>query len=856
MVSCDKLIKTINKNEFKHLKVVEGNNSAICNRYELPIDYIDLASIYNKIITPTYIIFFNQLELREKYEDSIDLKNGIPYGINKKDNTILYYNSLDDTGSFISFSTYLTNLLGNDNSLSKEGFLDLYDKASTSVRYTYSKASILSTEIPLIVVCAYSEGLTKVLEKANIKFRLSDNRKLKSADAEDYIKFNDGYLIYELDYASSLLMNGLKACDTSSYSLSDMNSKRMYLEFLDNFGGRIKADGLDNFYNLMIDYPITTEVLSYYKLPKDYIEVLLYANRLLVDNKFIKHTYITDNRRIRRNEQIPAMLYSVLAGAYGQYCTQKKHGRDVPMSIKQSALIDEVLKNPTTSDKSIINALSEYEAYSTVTPKGPSGMNSDRSYTLDKRSFDDSMLGVLGMSTGFAGNVGVVRQATVDANVSTTRGYITNNNNDNSKLSATKSLCMTEALTPYGTTRDDPFRTAMTYVQTSKHYMRCRRSNPSLITTGADEALPYLISNIFAKKASQPGEVISINEDRMVVKYKDGSHDYINLREEVEKNSSSGFYVTLKLSTDLKEGKKFKAGEILAYDKESFSSDIGEAGNVTYNIGTLAKVAILNTDEGFEDSAIISEDLSKAMTSDVILMCPNHPIVLPKNTNVFNMVKVGQRVEEGDILLTIQNTFDDEDANALLKNLSDDEDEITELGRRSIKSKVTGVVQDIILYRTVEKDELSPSLRKLFNAYEKEINDRRKEMKELGIESTEHIIKSTEALPPVGKLKNASDGVCIEIYVKYEDKMSVGDKLIYYSANKGVVKDIFPAGDEPFSSYRPKEKIHSVLSSASINARKVCSILVVGSINKYLVELDRKVKDILGIKYNENLFDE
>ena len=77
--------KTISKNEFKHLKVIEGNNSMICNRYELPIDYIDLASIYNKLTTPTYTIYFNQLELREKYEDKIDLKKGIPFGINNKD---------------------------------------------------------------------------------------------------------------------------------------------------------------------------------------------------------------------------------------------------------------------------------------------------------------------------------------------------------------------------------------------------------------------------------------------------------------------------------------------------------------------------------------------------------------------------------------------------------------------------------------------------------------------------------------------------------------------------------------------------------------------------------------------------
>ena len=43
-----------------------------------------------------------------------------------------------------------------------------------------------------------------------------------------------------------------------------------------------------------------------------------------------------------------------------------------------------------------------------------------------------------------------------------------------------------------------------------------------------------------------------------------------------------------------------------------------ESDNIAYNIGTLAKFAILNTDEGFEDSAIVSDSLSEAMASDVV----------------------------------------------------------------------------------------------------------------------------------------------------------------------------------------------------------------------------------------------
>lgn len=853
--SCDRLIKTILKNEFKSLKYEEGDFSRICSRYELPIDYVDMAGVFKKLTTSTYDIYFNQDELRDKFKDKIDESKGIPIGYDKQSKNVLYYNSLSQDGEPITFAYFLALLLGTEKNLGKEEFWKKYESAPLSVRYTYSKASIMNTEIPLIVVCGYSEGLTKTLKKGNINFRFSDNKRGLNKDTEDAIKFKDGFLIYKLDYASSLLMNGLKACNTEDYSLSEMNSKGMYLDFLDQFGGRINADGLDNFYNLMIDKPITYDTLKYYKLPTDYIDVLLYANRLLADNKFIKHTNITDNRRIRRNEQIPAVLYMVMATAYGRYCNNIKHGRNVPMTIKQSAVIDEVLANSTTTDKSIINPLNEYEAYTSVTPKGPTGMNSDRSYTLDKRSFDESMFNVLGMSTGFAGTVGVARQATIDSSISTSRGYIVNKNVDNSKLSPTKSLCMTEALTPYGTTRDDPFRTAMTFIQTSKHYMRCKRANPGLITTGADEALPYMISNIFSKKSNDAGKVIDINENRMIVEYKDGTHDYINLEESVEKNSSSGFYVTLKLDTDLKVGSTFKKGDILAYDKSSFSTDIGATDNVTYNIGTIAKIAILNTDEGYEDSAIISDDLCRDMASEVVLMCPNHPIVLDKNTNVYNLVKKGQKIEEGDTLLTIQRPYDEEDANILLKNLVDDPEEITNLGRVPIKSKVTGVVQDIIIYRTVDVDELSPSLKKIVTEYERDLNKKKKEMKQYGIKDADLVIGSTDKLPPTGKLKNAYDSVVIEIYLKYEDQMKVGDKLIYYSALKGVTKDIFPVGKEPYSEYRPNEKIHSLLSVGSVNGRMVGSVLINGAIYKYLIELSRKCKDILNIKYPDNLFE-
>ena len=847
-VLADKLIKVLTKNKYKGIEVVTADNSKVSSKYELPIDYIDLSGIFDTISTENQVFMFNQDELRNKIK--VDDSKGLCVGYNKKDKSPIYFdpNSIKEVHFFSHylFLWIIGDIRGEDASRFNEDF----NKANVSVRYTYSRASVLDTKIPLIVICGLAVGLEKTMQLANIKYDLSEKRPRIDFFSEDIIKFKDGYIKYSLDYASSLLMNGLKQCNTDEHSIVEINSRPMFLDFLDMFGGRIKADGLDNFYDCMID-PITKEALRHYKLPTDYISLLLHGNVLLSDNKFTKHGNIRASRRFRRMEQIASYAYEALTQSYGAYSTGLKHGRKVGFSIKQTAVIDRVLMGNTVDDQSVLNAVGEYESYYMSTPKGPSGMNSERSFSLDKRSYDDSMLNVLSSSTGFAGNAGIFRQITMGATIEGTRGYIYNDadGKTNKEINSVKTLCMTEALCPFSSTRDDPARLAMGFIQTSKHGMRCEKSDPLLITSGADEALPYFISNTFAFKAKDDGKVIEITDDYMIIEYKDKTHDYVNLQETVQKNSSSGFYVSLKLDTDLKVGAKVKKRDIVAYDRLSFDKNTGYSDNIAYNIGTLAKFALLSNDEGFEDSAIISDDLSEALSSDVVI---EKKITIPATSNVYNMVKKGQSITEGDVLMILQNSYDEEDVNILLKNLGD-EDEVTNLGRIPITSKITGVVQDIIIERTVDISELSPTLKKIVNSYEKEIKDKKKIMKSYGIEDDNKVLPDTEVLPPIGKLKNAIDSVVISIYLKYHDKFSVGCKMIYGAGVKGVDKDIFPKGLEPYSEYNKDEKIHSFLSIGSIDARMTGAEIVTASINKALIELSRRVKEMAGLPVEKNL---
>lgn len=829
-----RFIKAINKYEGPDIKVYNGDNTRICSKYELPIDYVDLATVYSKIeyaernkpVADTVIIYFNQDELRNEIKErnlKLNLSIGIPYGI--KNDSILYYNQ-DDTNTM---AYNIACNLGLD-------FIELLEAQAKPKKCTYSRASILNTNIPVIIILAHDLGLTKAMDIAGIKYEISEKKNNKTSES---IKLADGYINYAGTYSSSMLMDGLKDCNMDSVSIVDLNSKITWVNILENFGGRIKSDGLSNFKDLMYD-PITVDVSRDYNLPDNYHDALIYASNLLIDNKFTSHTDISTNR-YRTNEVVAAQLYRVISDSYKEYALQNKHGRKVPMSLKQSAVIDLILAQNTTSDLSVFQPLLEIETKNMISTKGVTGMNSDRAYKIDKRGYDKSMINIIAQCTGFASTVGVNRQTTINPNIVGGRGYFKQTGEE--EMSVTNTFSMTEALSPFVVSSDDPFRNDMTFVQTAKHSTPIDYSTPMLVTTGADAAMPYLCSNMFAAKAKDKGTVKEITEDYMIIEYNNGEMDYIRLDEQTMKNSDGGFYIGLQLKTDLKPGNKVKAGEILAYDNRSFSRAVG-SGQLAYNMGCLIKAAIMTSEDGYEDSGKCSEWLTEAMASDIVVA---KDINLPPATNVLFMIKKGTNVREGEPILIFQNAYDEEDANILMKNLNNEDGDVSEIGRNVIKSKVTGVISDIKIYRTCETDELSDSLKKIVKTREAEIN----RLKKLSKNSLSPVqFDSTEKLPQNGKLKNV-DGVRIEIFMKYHDPLSVGDKIVVLNANKNVLMDVYADEDAPYTDYRRNEAIDQITSASSMDGRMITSIMKTGSLNKLMIELGRKACEKNGIKWKD-----
>ena len=97
--STDEIVRGLKKYKGTKIKVSYGDNTKICSKYALPISYIDLAKIYSKIDIGDTIYYFNQDEIRERYD--VDNSRGIPFGVrkNNKDSSkwdVMYYNGADD----------------------------------------------------------------------------------------------------------------------------------------------------------------------------------------------------------------------------------------------------------------------------------------------------------------------------------------------------------------------------------------------------------------------------------------------------------------------------------------------------------------------------------------------------------------------------------------------------------------------------------------------------------------------------------------------------------------------------------------------------------------------------------------
>jgi len=841
-------------------QVSKGDNVEENRKYITTLEYDNLAQIYSRITINDCTFIFNCTNLYESFagtgfsaeelESTLDRQL---IGFRKKGKVVepLFYDTNNPDHVDI-ITTMMMQASPSD--------YDDFKKLSAGKKYIHTKSKLMSSYIPTIIVLSFFEGLTTVIKKFNDpNIQFTDKR--SNQDNYMYIPFEDGYLQYPMsDTRACIMFNGLLEMNTVSRPVSDFDDRQAYIDIFEELiGDGYIAGGLVNFYDFMID-PITLEILQTLDYPTDIVSLFIYANDLLADSQF-RSDIDLNMYRMRRNEIIPAILYKQLSIAYARYRATANNSNPKKMSVDPDCVIKAISALPTVSNHNDFGPMDEIKQRSLASMKGYAGMNLDDAYKVEKRAFDDSMIGIVGVSTDNAKNVGKERHLVLEPNIINARGMFQITDIDKvDELSEIKTETAIELLNPGGLLHDDPVRTAMSTKQRS-HAIPVKDQSPMLVTTGMDATIQYRTTDTYSVAAKQDGVVEDYDKtmDLMTIRYKDGSVKVIDLFPKMAKNGGGGMYFVNKLTTTFKKGDKFKEGAILAFDKNYFKDNTFFGNRMT--MGTLAKTCIMSNPATYEDSAFFTKQLSRRMSSE-ITMCKT--ITIGKNSNVDYVVNVGDPINVGDELIRFEASYDDDEMNKLLASIRDDLHEaIVSLGKTRITSKYEGRIEDIICYPAVPVEEMSPSLGKLVKKLQKNDIARNKYLDKLDPKRAGSAYRAgclmtrpTGVVEPdqYGKIKgeDAEDAVLFEFYITYLDELSDGDKLVHMTANKATMGDMIPPNFEPFSTFRPYEEISILQPPSAILQRGTPSIRATMLHYKGLIELKRKQYEILtGESWNE-----
>jgi hypothetical protein len=353
-----KLLKDIKNDQ---IEIEFGSNSIVNSNFTSDFEYEELADSLSRISNPKYEIMFNRKELQEEI-DMMDIDDAFfnekmtPIGLNKIKNGLLYledkkvHEYIPGTGGKELaeglFEFIYENILGK----SKNDKLPNIGKS-----YIYSKMKILGETYPVFVVVGLMNGITDVLKRYKVNYKISPSKLAKDPNYVE-IQFKDKYLYYEDTIRNTLLLNILYTMGTETYEFADFDTDGPYTDyFIEKLDQPIYIrNTLRINLNVMID-PITKEVLKDMKLPTDPIDLLLLANTMLTNNSYRPQNDIR-NFRVRGNEIVNAMMYQILADAYVRYQRGKLNGRNVEsLNIPRELLISRLLAEPNVNDHSTLN---------------------------------------------------------------------------------------------------------------------------------------------------------------------------------------------------------------------------------------------------------------------------------------------------------------------------------------------------------------------------------------------------------------------------------------------------------------------------------------------------------------------
>jgi len=369
-----------------------GDSSRTNMKYISSLEYDEISRRLFKFSSNGCELYFSRDYIRDNLGDKVpNTIKGNEFFIGTENGSPVLIN--EDTGRDRNGRTISDIIEAN---LSDE-YAAIYKSIKAPAQSMFAEGKLAGEMIPIIVTLMVWIGLSKTLDKMNIKWQFHPN--LKKLDnptpGMKYIRFQNGILEYEAYTFAELILNGLNKLRPEKLNFEDCDSEISYADYIKSqWGSYVGITQLRMFYEFLID-PITKTVCKDLFLPTEPDELLIYAVKMLADNTAKSKAY-DGSYRVRSVEMIPSILYSCIARQYQKYV---QSGHRIPMTLNQRAVISQLIAEKTVEAYSTLNPVIEVSKTHTISTKGYRGSNSDHSYDEEKRSYDPSAVGKLAIST-------------------------------------------------------------------------------------------------------------------------------------------------------------------------------------------------------------------------------------------------------------------------------------------------------------------------------------------------------------------------------------------------------------------------------------------------------------------------
>ena len=379
-------------------------------------------------------------------------------------------------------------------------------------------------------------------------------------------------------------------------------------------------------------------------------------------------------------------------------------------------------------------------------------------------------------------------------------------------------------------------RSVFTNVQLS-HYVPSESYTMSRVRTGFERVMGELTQPPFAYCAKDKGKIEDINEKLHLIKvrYKDYV-EVVEYGETYSNNSANGIFLVqnIEINPKIKKGSSVKKGDLIVYNTGFFDYDPMD-NKADWKIGINGLVAFMEDSKAIEDSCIISKSLANQLVSGIVY---TRDVVLSRDTNIHKIVNRGDHVAVSDSLIV----FDQTGSNPMIDDATDEEmiKLLEKLNRVTPTAKHAGTIVDIKVYHTCPIEDMSSSLaetvKEVTKLQKQKVNFAKNTKQPIDMEAPGPLTETDK----LGVVNLDKDTVILRFFIKHNDHMRAGSKIIFSSSLKSV-----NSGVEPHPIYTEDgEEVLAIMSSLSMSNRIVMSPKLHGVAARVLEHVEKQVLDM------------